>query len=226
MSAWAIIPAAGTGARFGGDRPKPLAELAGRPLIAHTLAVFEGCPLVDGVILLVHPGWQKEYAQVVADGGFGKVRAVVAGGATRGASVQKGLAALGRDVTVVLVHDGVRQFVTHAMIAEGLKAVQATGAAVAGVPVKPTVKSVDPRTRMVVATLERELLWEAQTPQVFERGLLERAYSAAAEKGVGASDDAALVESDGGRGQMFPGAYTNIKVTTPDDMIVARAFLK
>ncbi len=221
-----IIPAAGTGARFGGDRPKPLADLAGRPLIARTLAVFEQCPLVDGIVLLVHRDWRGDYEKVVADGSFGKVRAVVAGGATRTASVRAGLAALDKGVSVVMVHDGVRPFVTHAMIAEGLRAVQATGAAVAGVPVKPTIKSVDPRTCMAIATLDRELLWEAQTPQVFDRELLEKAYAAQGADGAVATDDAALVGRLGVRVQMFEGAYTNIKVTTPDDMVVAGALLK
>ena len=226
MSAWAIIPSAGTGSRFGGDRPKPLADLAGRPLIAHTLAVFEQCPLVEGVVLLVHCDWLKDYERVVADGGFGKVRALIAGGPTRTESVQRGLAALAKGVRVVMVHDGVRPFVTHAMIAEGLQAVQATGAAVAGVRVKPTVKSVDPHTQVVVATLDRELLWEAQTPQVFDRELLENAYRAQGKAAVAATDDAVLVERAGVRVKMFAGAYTNIKVTTPDDMAVARSFLK
>ncbi len=226
MSVWAIIPSAGTGARFGGAKPKPLAELAGRPLIAHTLGVFEQCPQVDGIVLLVHPDWRRDYEQLVAEGRFSKVKAVVAGGATRTASVQRGLAALADDVTVVMVHDGVRPFVTHGMIAEGLQAAKATGAAVAGVKVKPTVKSVDPRTQLVVATLDREILWEAQTPQVFDRGLLEKAYRALGEDGAAATDDAALVERIGGRVQMYPGAYTNIKVTTPDDMAVARSLLQ
>ena len=226
MSVWAIIPSAGTGVRFGGAKPKPLAELAGHALIAHTLAVFEQCSLVDGVVLLVHRDWRRDYEQVVAEGGFSKVKAVVAGGATRTASVQHGLAALAAEVTVVMVHDGVRPFVTHGMIADGLRAARATGAAVAGIKVTPTIKSVDARTRLVVATLDREILWEAQTPQVFDRELLEKAYRTLGTDDPAATDDAALVERIGGRVQMYPGSYTNIKVTTPDDMAVARALLK
>jgi 2-C-methyl-D-erythritol 4-phosphate cytidylyltransferase len=222
VSVWAIVPAAGTGERFGGVRPKPFADLDGKPVIVRTLEVFEQCALVEGVVLVAHQDWLKDYQDLVDTHGLKKVRSVVAGGDTRTQSVRSGLAVLPTEVDVVMVHDGVRPFVTMDMIAAGIGAVKATGAAIAAVAVKPTIKVVDPKAEMVMGTLDRELLREVQTPQVFERKLIDRAY---AEDIDGATDDAALVEHLGVKVNVFMGSYTNIKITTPEDMIIARAFL-
>ncbi|MFH0754365.1 MAG: 2-C-methyl-D-erythritol 4-phosphate cytidylyltransferase [Candidatus Omnitrophota bacterium] len=222
MSCWAVIPAAGTGERFGGTKPKPLADLSGKPVIAHTLAVFEACADVDGVVVVVHCDWLEDYKGMIRELKLEKVRAVIAGGNTRTQSVRHGLEAVDRQAQVVMVHDGVRPFVDEAMIQRALLAVHSTGAAVAGVRVKPTIKVVDRVSQVVCETLDRDLLWEIQTPQVFDRVLLERAYR---QGGAGASDDAALVERMGIGVKVFEGAYTNIKITTPEDMLVARAFL-
>ncbi len=223
MSVWAIVPAAGTGERFGGDKPKPFADLGGKPVIVRTLEVFEYCGLVDGVVLVVHQDWLKDYKELVAAHRLKKVKAVIVGGGTRTQSVRNGLSALGVDADVVMVHDGVRPLVTSATIVLGLDAVKATGAAVAAVPVKPTIKVIDPKTRTVTETLDRTLLWEIQTPQVFDRKVLERAY---AEDRDGASVDAALVERAGLKVGVFMGSYANVKITTPEDLVVARALLK
>ena len=209
--------------RFGGKVPKPLAELDGKAVIARTLDVFARSDVVDGIVLVAHPDWLADHEKLVQVCEFGKVRKIVAGGATRTQSVRNGLAALPADAGVVIVHDGARPLVTEAVIQAGLEAVKATGAAVAGVPVKPTIKVVDPRARVVSETLDRDLLWEIQTPQVFDRRLLDRAY---AQDTDGATDDAALVERLGIKVNVFMGAYTNVKITTPEDMVVAAAFLK
>jgi 2-C-methyl-D-erythritol 4-phosphate cytidylyltransferase len=222
VSVWVIVPTAGTGERFGGPKPKPLADLDGKPVIARTLAVLESCTGINGVVVVAHADWIKDYQDVVRQYELKKVKAVVAGGATRTQSVRQGLAVVGHDAEVIMVHDGVRPLVTEAIIQKGLEAVKATGAAVAAVPVKPTIKVVDPKTQIVRETLDRDLLWEIQTPQVFERELLEKAYR---EDRDGASDDAALVERLGVKVKVFEGAYTNIKITTPEDMAVAQAFL-
>ena len=220
MSVWAIVAAGGTGERFGGNRPKPFADLDGKPVVVRTLEIFEGHARVDGIVLVAHPGWLKDYRELVARHGLRKVKAVVAGGATRTASVRSGLAALDAGVDVVMVHDGVRPLVAPEIITAGLEAVKTTGAAVAAVPVKPTIKAVDPKTGAVTATLDRGALWEAQTPQVFDRRVLEDAYR---DESGGASDDAALVERRGGKVAVFMGSYSNVKITTPDDLVVARA---
>jgi len=229
VSVWAIVPTAGSGARFGGPCPKPLALCGGESVIGRTLAVFQQSPLVAGVILVAPAGWLKDYEDIVRGCAFSKVRAVVAGGETRTQSVRNGLAALaafdrepGR-ADVVMIHDGVRPLVTAAMIAAGLKAVEETGASVAAVPVTPTIKTIDPRTQRVSGTLDRELLREIQTPQVFARALLERAYR---EDRDGATDDAALLEKIGVPVTIFPGHPANVKITTPQDILAVEAFLK
>lgn len=223
MSVWAVIPAAGTGERFGGEKPKPFADLGGKPVIVRTLEVFEHCSLVDGIVLVVHGDWLKEYQRLVKKYSLKKIRAVVAGGDTRTRSVRSGLAVLDAGADVVMVHDGVRPLVTPEVIAAGIRAVKAAGAAIAAVPVKPTIKVVDPASMQVTETLDRDLLWEVQTPQVFDRKILERAY---AQDHASASDDAALVERIGIKVGIFTGSYTNIKITTPEDLVAARAFLK
>jgi len=223
VSVWAIIPTAGTGTRFGGQKPKPLAVLLGKPVIVRTLEVFEHSPLIEGVILIVHEGWIKDYEAEISKHALRKVKAVVPGGDTRTQSVRNGLARLGSGVDVVMVHDGVRPLVTPEVIAAGLEAVKATGAAIAVVAVKPTIKVVDPRTQAVTETLDRDLLWEVQTPQVFARELLERAYR---EDRDGATDDAVLVERLGITVKVYPGSLKNIKITTPEDLVVAEAFLE
>jgi 2-C-methyl-D-erythritol 4-phosphate cytidylyltransferase len=223
VSVWAIVPAAGTGERFGGDKPKPFADLGGKPVIVRTLEVFEHCGLVGGVVLVVHQDWLKDYKELVAAHRLKKVKAVIVGGDTRTQSVRNGLLALGVDADVVMVHDGVRPLVTPAVIAAGLAAVRDAGAVIAAVPVKPTIKVIDPKTRTVAETLDRELLWEVQTPQIFDRKVLEKAY---AEDRDGATDDAALVERSGFKVGVFMGSYENVKITTPEDLVVARALLK
>jgi len=223
VSIWAIVPAAGTGERFGGERPKPFADLGGKPVIIRTLQVFESYPLVEGIVLVVHPDWLKDYKDLVAAHALKKVKAVVVGGDTRTQSVRNGLLALGADADVVMVHDGVRPLVTPVIIAAGIDAVKAAGAAIAAVPVKPTIKVIDPKTQTVAETLDRELLWEVQTPQVFDRKVLEKAY---AQDRDGATDDAVLVERMGVKVSVFMGSYANVKITTPEDLIVARALLK
>lgn len=229
MSVWALIPTAGTGERFGGPLPKPLVLCGGKTVIARTLDVFQQSDLITGVVLIVPAGWTKDYQEVVRAGSFSKVRVVVEGGATRTQSVRNGLEAVAAfdpgtaKAAVLIIHDGVRPLVTEAMIASGLLAVQETGAAVAAIPVKPTIKVVDPKGQRVCGTLDRSLLREIQTPQVFERGLLERAYR---QDRDGATDDAVLVERLGVAVVIFPGHVTNIKITTPEDICVAEAFLR
>jgi 2-C-methyl-D-erythritol 4-phosphate cytidylyltransferase len=223
VSVWAIIPAGGTGERFGGAKPKPLTDLEGKPVVVRTLEVFAQCACVEGIVLVVHRDWLKDYQDVVLIHKLKKVKAVIVGGDTRTQSVRNGLAFLGVAADVVMVHDAVRPLVTAGIIAAAIDAVKITGAAIAAVPVKPTIKGVDPKSMTVTETLDRDLLWEVQTPQVFDRKVLARAY---AEDRDGATDDATLVERIGVKVSVFMGAYTNIKITTPEDLLIAKAFLQ
>jgi len=154
---------------------------------------------------------------------FKKVRAVVAGGLKRSDSVKCGLKALSPDTEVVLVHDAARPFVDGVMIDRLLAILKKNKAAIVGVPVKFTVKRVDRKSLDIQATLARDLLWEAQTPQGFHKDVLVRAHALKYKEE--ATDDAILVECMGGKVKMVMGSYKNIKVTTPEDIILAKQFL-
>jgi 2-C-methyl-D-erythritol 4-phosphate cytidylyltransferase len=221
MNVWAVIPTAGTGERFGGDTPKPLVMLGGIPVVVRTLMAFESAPLVRAVVLVGHKDLLSEYQRLVKKYGLSKVVSFVAGGATRTASVRNGLNAVAKDADIVLVHDGARPLVTDRMIADGVQEAQAHGAVVAAVPVKATIKSVESSSRKVVATPDRSTLWEVQTPQAFQKSVIDRAYASTDE----ATDDAALVEKSGGTVKVYQGDYRNIKITTPEDLVIAEALL-
>ncbi|MBF0387617.1 MAG: 2-C-methyl-D-erythritol 4-phosphate cytidylyltransferase [Candidatus Omnitrophica bacterium] len=222
MKTQVIIAAGGTGERMKCAVPKPLLLLAGVPIVVRTVTVFAAHPGIAGIILVVNEAHIGAYKLALGTAGFGQKVNIIPGGKTRTQSVRMGLRELDADTGMVLVHDAVRPFVTARMIDEGLAWGCRERAAVAAVPVKPTLKVVDPRTLVVKETLDRSLIWEIQTPQVFERALLEQAY----QGDVTASDDAALVEAIGCKVKVFLGDYKNIKITTPEDMVIAEALLK
>lgn len=222
MKAWVIIPAAGSGERMKTDVPKVLLDLAGRPVLAHTLQAFEDCPVIDGVVVVGPQEHLQAFSDIIRDAKFKKVRAVVAGGATRTQSVRHGLRALAESVDMVLIHDGARPLVSREVIEESIRECGIRGAVIVAVPVKPTLKVVDPRTRIVSETLDRTLVWEIQTPQVFQREIIERAYSG----DENATDDASLVERLGIPVAVCAGDHRNIKITTPEDLVIAQALLK
>jgi 2-C-methyl-D-erythritol 4-phosphate cytidylyltransferase/2-C-methyl-D-erythritol 2,4-cyclodiphosphate synthase len=215
----AVIVAGGLGSRFGGSRPKQLALLGGRPVLAHTLAVFEQS-LATEIILVLPEDWRAEMEQkAVEPFGFRKVR-TVPGGATRAASTRLGFAASSGDL--VLIHDGVRPFVTPGLIAAVAEAAAAEGAALAALPVSDTLKAVaEGRVRH---TLDRAGLWRAQTPQGFRREILARALAGAADQDA-ATDDVALLEPLGLTAAVVPGSARNLKITTPEDLALAEALL-
>lgn len=225
MSVIVLIPAAGMGRRMGAAVNKQYLTLADRPILAHTLATFNSHPLIDQ-IHVISPPTEIGYCrtEVVERYGFGKVRGVVAGGAERQDSVALGLAAAApADADVVLVHDGARPFFPGALMAEVVAAAQRVGACVVGVPVKDTVKMV--AAGLVTATPDRKSLWLAQTPQAFSAAILRRAYAQAVIDGFRGTDDASLVERLGLPVAMLTGSERNIKITTPEDLILARSFL-
>ncbi len=217
----AVIVAAGASTRMGGA-DKTLADLGGEPLIARTVAAFEQSAAVGAVVLVVGEGNRNAIAKLRDEKGWRKTAPPVLGGARRQDSVRIGLAALPRECEWALVHDGARPFVTARMIEDGLRAAAATGAAVAVVPAFDTVKRVAPDGR-VVETLDRSELALTQTPQVFHRDVLERAH---AEVTDDVTDDAAMAERIGVEVRTFEGARSNIKVTTPEDLVVAWALLR
>ncbi len=209
----AIIPAAGRGQRMGADRPKQYLPLGGRPVLWHVLARLEDSPLVADIVLVVRREDLDYCRQLSKSGGFAKVAALVPGGAERSASVYRGLQETRADM--VLVHDAVRPFISEGLLERVVAATREHGAALPALPVVETIKEVaDDR---VVGTLHRERLWQAQTPQGFDRQLLLRAYHAAGIDAM-ATDDAALVERLGHAVCVVPGEADNRKLTTPEDL--------
>lgn len=217
----AIIVAGGSSQRFGRD--KIWEPVAGQPLLGYTLDVFEGCPQVDEVVLVLSEDRLEEGRRWAQAGRWSKVKAVCAGGSCRPESVAAGLANV-QGAHWVVVHDGARPCVTADILCRGLVVAKQTGAAVAGVPVTDTIKVVG-QEGQVKATPQRRELWSIQTPQVFRYDLLAQAYENRSPSEE-ATDDATLVERLGCQVNVFWGAYSNIKVTTPQDLTVAEALLK
>lgn len=213
----AVVVAAGKGTRMGTAVSKQHLLLAGKPVLVHTLEAFEAMGLVDAVVLVVGPGDEERCAEYVRRYGLHKVAAVVTGGAERQASVYLGLQALDPETEWVLVHDGVRPFITEQEAALCLEAARTHGAAVLAVPVKDTVKIVEPGGR-IESTPDRSLLWAIQTPQAFRVRELMAAHELAAREGFTGTDDAMLVERAGQPVYVAEGRYTNIKLTTPEDL--------
>ena len=217
-----VIVAAGSSTRMAGV-DKTFAPLLGRPLITHTLDRFEEFPQVAEIVLALAADSLELGRSLVRERGYRKVSQVCAGGARRQDSVRAGLEAL-FPCHWVMVHDGARPGLDSALLRRGLEAAAASpdGAAIAGVPVKDTIKVVD-GNGLVTDTPPRETLWAAQTPQVFAYDLLCRAH---AEFEGDATDDAMMVEALGCQVSMFNGSYENLKVTTPEDLVFMEAVLR
>ena len=220
----AVIVAGGVGSRLKSRVHKPFVRLRGKPMLARTLKAFERASAVGGVVLVAHEGDVARARALSRRYRCRKVLAVVSGGKTRMASVGCGLKALLASARWVAVHDAARPLVTPELINAVVRQARRSKAALAAVPVVPTIK--EGRNGWVTGTLDRTCLWAVQTPQVFERRLLERAHEKGRADGVSATDDAALVERLGIRVRIVPGSARNIKVTTPEDRVIAEALLK
>jgi len=221
----ALIPAAGMGRRMGGSMNKQYLLLDNKPILAHTLDLFQQADCIDEIFVVV-PAEEIEYCRinVVEKYGITKVRQIVAGGTERQNSVLNGLRAMDCQAgDLVLIHDGVRPFVPLSAIQRSIEmALQYEGALVA-VPVKDTVKIV--KDAFVAATPPRATLWLAQTPQTFRYSVILAAHESAEADGFFGTDDASLLERSGKRVHVVSGDYRNIKITTPEDLVLAKAFL-
>ena len=202
---------------------KPYLNLGDKPILVHTIGVFDQNPVIDTISVIVDDA-DLEFCQsrVIAPNAFQKVGDLVGGGLTRQASVFNGLQSLPTDVDCVVVHDGVRPFVTDEVIFACIEAADEWGAAVAAVPVKDTVK-VASADGFIVDTPDRDKLWAVQTPQAFRASVLLDAHALAQRKGVTATDDAMLVEQLGFKVKLVSGSESNLKITTPEDLIFAEA---
>jgi len=226
-TSFALIPAAGMGRRMGASINKQYLALAGLPIVARTISVFEECGFIDAIYLVI-PADEIPFCRehVVAACGFRKVVEIVPGGKERQNSVMNGLNAIGLRAgadDVVVIHDGVRPFITPNLLRESIDVARTCDGALVAVPAKDTVKTV--RAGVVIDTPPRETLWQAQTPQTFRFGRIHTAHLTAEREGFMGTDDSSLVERNGGCVRIVTGDYRNIKITTPEDLILAEAFL-
>lgn len=221
----AIFPAAGQGRRMELGVNKVFLELCGKPILLHTLQAFSACAAIDDMIVIVAPD-EVPVVEALLENATGlKPYKVAAGGKERQYSIAGALQMLSPRAEVVLVHDGARPLADAPLIERVIEAARRDGAAVAGVPEKNTIKVVDAAGR-IVSTPDRRLLWSIQTPQGFRRDVLLEAYARAQAEGFLGTDDASLVERLGTEVKVVMGAYNNLKITTPEDMVVAEAFVR
>jgi 2-C-methyl-D-erythritol 4-phosphate cytidylyltransferase len=216
----AIIPAAGSGKRMGGGTAKQFLPLRGEPVLVRTVRLFSECPLVDEIVIAA--GDVAATAELV--GHFPKVTRIVKGGAERQDSVWAALQVVHSRPRVICVHDAVRPLLTPAMLAEALQAAAEHPALVVAVPAKDTIKMARP-DGYVAQTPDRATLWAAQTPQIFWAEPMAHAFRQAIADGVVGTDCASLLERIGVPVKLFPGSHENIKLTTPEDFLVAEAIL-
>jgi 2-C-methyl-D-erythritol 4-phosphate cytidylyltransferase len=216
----AVVVAAGSSRRMEGV-DKVFTPLAGEPLLVHVLRVFEECHLVDEVVVVLSAAGLERGRELVAMHGLSKVTALCLGGERRQDSVAQGLSKL-EDCCWVVIHDGARPCVTADLIERGLDEARETGAAIAAVPVKETLKVVDAE-RLIRDTPKRENLWLAQTPQVFRFDIMIQAHQQVKDE---VTDDAAMAEALGHKVRVYMGSYGNVKVTTPEDLALAEIILR
>ncbi len=223
----AIVLAAGQGKRMHSKIQKQFLEIGGKPILYYSMECFQKSPLIQDIILVTGED-MISYCQseIVEKYGFTKVCKVTAGGKERYDSVYAGLLCC-QDTDYVYIHDGARPFVTEEMIQRGYEAVKRTNACIMGMPSKDTVKLADP-SGYIKETPDRKIVWNIQTPQIFSYDLIRGAYESIRKKDMSnVTDDAMVVEQETGtKILLVEGSYQNIKITTPEDLAVAEAFLR
>jgi 2-C-methyl-D-erythritol 4-phosphate cytidylyltransferase len=213
VSVWAVLAAAGSGERFGADRPKAFVRLGEQPLLAESLARLDASDWIDAIVVAAPPGWEEPAILLAEELGCGKVSACVTGGATRAESVRLGVAEVPADAAVVLVHDAARPLLDDAVVERVVSALgDGWDGAVPTLPIADTVKRVE--GDRVVETLHRDELRTVQTPQAFVAGVLRAALTAGSDW----TDCAAAVEASGGRVRVVDGDPRLLKVTDAADL--------
>ena len=227
----AIVPAAGLGKRFGQGTNKPFQTLGGKPLIIWSLKVLEAVGEIIEIIPVLKPEDMEAGQKLFEEEDFAKIKRIAPGGKERQDSVYSGLKRIEDTNSIVLIHDGVRPLIEPRLVGELIKYMadairnkEDFDGIIPGVPVKDTIKETE--AGFVRKTLKRVSLWAVQTPQVFSCKKILNAYDKAEREGYYATDDAALIERYGGKIKIVMGSYTNIKITTPEDLVVAEALLK
>ena len=218
----AIALAAGRGERLKSKVPKLLAKIGSKPVIIHTLEALSRNPSIKDIILVANAKNLREMTAWVKRYHIRKISSVVEGGARRQDSLGNGLKAVDSRTDLVLIHDAARPFIDKNLIDSVINVAKKSGAAITGVPVKATIKKAF--GKVVDKTIERKNLWEIQTPQVFKKDLILKAYKKFGK--IDVTDDAMLVEKLGGKVNIVEGSYSNIKITTPEDLVLAEAIAK
>lgn len=220
-----IIPAAGSGSRMGSQVPKPFLRLGQKPILWHTIRAFLQVPEVVEVLVATSEAWKEQVEAIFEELSQSGVRLVtLQGGTERQFSIQNALDQVGEEVELVAVHDAVRPFISSGLIQNCAKEALSCGGAMIAVPAKDTIKVVN-RDGFVASTPDRSVLWQAQTPQIFDVKLLKRAYRSAMENSFVGTDDASLVEAIGGRVKIVEGDRENLKITYPVDLRIAELIL-
>lgn len=217
MKVSAIIPAAGMGLRMGSQIPKQYLLLDGKPILHHTLSILDQCSHVEQIILVVS---EKEISQAQQiQQSYSKIIKVIPGGKERQDSVFNGMQNLDSDTDIVVVHDGVRPFVSPDLVRQTVEAARDYGAAIAAIPVSDTLKKVSDKG-LVEHTVNRDGLWRVQTPQTFQVSLLKEAFGKAKADHFYGTDEASLVENLGRDIKVIPGSELNIKITRAEDLVL------
>ncbi len=222
----AIITAAGKGTRMNSDINKQYLDIAGIPVLARTIASFEKCDAITDIIVVVNEDdIQYCRSNIIEQYNFSKVKALIRGGSERQNSVYKGLCASDKSSKIVLIHDGARPFVSNKNIIDCVLAAKEYGACGIGVRLKDTIKICD-QNGFVKTTPDRSSLWSIQTPQAFTYDIIMNAHKMAIQSGYIGTDDLVLVERQGIQVKIIEGSYQNIKITTPEDLIIGESIAK
>jgi 2-C-methyl-D-erythritol 4-phosphate cytidylyltransferase len=227
MQVFAILPAAGLGTRMAGPQPKQFLALAGEPILIHSLRAFASVDRVTAIYVAVRKTEMERVQAQVAEHGFAAKVHVVEGGENRQESVAHALAAVpAAPDDIVLVHDAVRPLIDSATIARTIEAVEKHGAAIVGLPAVDTIKQVERTAHgaLITATIPREFVVQAQTPQGFRYGLLQRSFAEAEADGFVGTDEASVVERAGLPVAVVPGSAVNLKITQPGDLELAEFY--
>lgn len=220
-----IVVAAGKGKRMGTQISKQFLPICEKEILAWTVEVFEKSNLIQNIVMVASADGMEDIQALCKKYQWQKVTHIVLGGKERQDSVANGLAALAEETEMVLIHDGVRPFVTEQMIADSIAAAKTYDGAVIGVPAKDTIK-ICSAEGVAEQTPDRNFLWQIQTPQTFRKDVIQKAYQYAKEHDFLGTDDASVAEFAGNRVKVMQGDYRNIKITTKEDLLVAEAFLK
>ncbi len=221
----AIIAAAGSGTRFGGEKPKQFLEILGKPVIVHTLECFEFCSSIDEIILVLAEDEIENFQTAAKKYNLKKLVKVIAGGQSRAESVWNGLGAIGEEsAEIVVVHDGARPLVTSEEITKTIEKARETGAACLVAAVTDTIKEIS--GGRIVRTVDRKKLRRALTPQCFRYAILKRAFEKSEIGNGAATDESFLVENLGVKVSIVEGSGRNIKITRREDLILAESLLK